>query len=343
MFLKKSLALFLTIALCLSLSMTAFAAGTDSSASMEGAGTVEATEYNVVVPGNLNFTLDPYMAKNSANQLYAPAEFGFINKGDFDVKVTLALDLQTASGVTLVNKGVLTAQGAGGAGTELRDEETAKKAFVAAMVSTSATTQFASPSVTGSGFDPTVTTSLFAFDADKKASFGFKLDKATDVGDTGSLNTLGAKGAGSFVLYGEITTYAGWVTNDLKVSGKYTLSPVRTGQTLTTEAGTHNAIQYTPPEVFGFKSATMDVSKTSGGTTPFNKGTKTIEKVYFTDFPTVNLAAADYELTSGDTVFGFKNTCDLAVNAYYKVGDIIKITLEFDDGVKSSISVNIKA
>jgi hypothetical protein len=179
---------------------------------------------SVVVPENLDFTLDPLELRSDGGNQVAPVDYFFINKSGAPVKVTLDLAVSLAEGVSLVDDPSVLG----------KDDDTAtdKKLFFAISgadaleegdLSFDKTSGHSAKGTYSAAKD-----TLVPFDAATgKASVVFALDEAGASGsEPGALAPEG-KGVGAFQFYGELNTYAMWDDGDVKVSGTYSLTPLR--------------------------------------------------------------------------------------------------------------------
>jgi hypothetical protein len=226
-----------------SVTVTAEAAdpGTNPDGTIDGTSTVENVIFQVRLPVNLNFAIDPFEISSGR------ALGGQIRGGDyFFVNRTTAVDVEIGLTITATlndNNDPLIGVSLVDNVSELeRDDisEKSKKAFFAAVTAQTITTApslVADDLFTGMAFGygtehaDGIIMPFYSFlgGADEGISeFQFALGGATAT-NLASSN----QGIASFTFYGQLNTYANWAANDITVSAAYTLTGLRS----TTYAG----------------------------------------------------------------------------------------------------------
>ena len=205
-------------------------AGTPGSGTIGGDSTVESVVLNVVLPLNLDFVLNPLeLGDNTAGSQIKTTDYVIVNKTGAPVEASFTITATGETGVTLLpNASTLEKDD-----TSVTDKEIFFAALGASTV-TPGTLTFAA--TTGASFTYNAANAPFvpfvpASDgATAVGNVRFALGAATesDPGTSG-LDTLAAanRGLASFQFYGELNTYAEWLASDVKVSGAYTLTPLR--------------------------------------------------------------------------------------------------------------------
>jgi hypothetical protein len=240
-----------------------------SGGTFEGGSTVKTPIYNVVVPGNVNFALNPLQlgTVTGASQI-TTANYKVINKSDVDVLVTFDITATLKSDVKFVEKSALDQTSTSGA---------PKDVYFAALSANGVTTNSL-----GYGNAATDDTAVFTYDANpakgtlvpfgvtleqpgnEKAKMAFLLGKST--ASAGTLDTLALQnqGVASFQFYAELNTYAAFQPNDITVSGGWTLQGIK-GADYKTQiaeptdyvADSLNQVPLTPPTPpYGFLTGT---------------------------------------------------------------------------------------
>ena len=296
-FQKNSKVVAFVMALLLLTSFPVFAE-TASSGDIVGDSDVADLVLNVVVPTTINFALDPLgLATTGDNQISNQSYF-FLNQTFAPVKVSLDITAVTSGDAVLVSS----------PGGLSKDDTsvTDKKLFFGALGATSMTGAALSiyaldpdttyvelfGSTTGPAADYTDVTSdaatLVKFTPNSNGSTGsaviaFALAKAVESTTTpDAIDSLAAddKGVAAFQFYAELNTYASWQANDLKVTGTYTLTPLR-GATYTDYvandviSGGLNQLDTTPPAPPAPSTYSITVENDGNGTASADLSTAT--------------------------------------------------------------------
>ena len=237
--LKRGFALLTTAVLILGLLPSgAFAAETGT---ITGESDVEDVVFDIVVPTDLSFALDPFSQASTLGQVTA-VDYKLVNKSKLPVQVSYALNLDLADDVTLLS-------GVGSdADYDPNNTEKTKKILKFGIVSAKTITGDAfatgldSASIT---YDDTETTTVKYFDpAGTQVDFDVNNDEAIDGSDVventlgcayqlgaatvGPPDTLAADtlGTAAFRLYAKPNAYAEWEPGDITIKGSYKLNPL---------------------------------------------------------------------------------------------------------------------
>jgi hypothetical protein len=247
---------------------------------LEGDTTVKNPVFNVILPLNIDFALDPMMVGNpdgedNGNQI-SGGTYRIINMSGFAVNASFTLTADKAGDLTIVNRGVAPAQTA--------RQKNGFFGVLGALAVANPPTTFASvPTVLGDyEFNPTSPASpgpgrelndtLVPFNWSANtgtATISFLLAAARDLGSTGNLNNLAASSTGiaAFQFYGELNTLQPWSNTDLEISGRYSLVGVL--------PVTHSAIRADEDRLAGVNillppppppNATLTITSTTAGT-----------------------------------------------------------------------------
>jgi hypothetical protein len=188
--------------------------------SIPGTGTVKNPVYNVALPTNIDFALNPLqIGKVSTGNQITSADYSILNKSDapMNVSFNLTAALDSGDSVTLVdNPSALKKDDI--------TEDTKKLYFGALSAHDGSTISYSGGSSSGSyEYDATKSDTLIPFDAtDNEAKIDFLL-----AAGNGTQVVDGSKGVASFQFYAELNTYAHWDSDDISVTGAYTFTGVR--------------------------------------------------------------------------------------------------------------------
>lgn len=179
---------------------------------------------NVVLPTNIDFAVNPLqLGTVTGDSQVTSTDYRVTNKSDAPVRVSFDITATLGSGVTLVSsKSELTPDQLTGADKDVYFAALGAKSFKDTTVPT-----WADPTLGTYVYDSAEAGTLSVFDPDtSKAEISFLLGAATGT----PLDALAADEAGvaSFQFYAELNTYAGWLANDISVSGAYTLTGIKT-------------------------------------------------------------------------------------------------------------------
>jgi len=178
---------------------------------------------SVIVPTNLNFTLDPFEIEAEGGNQIVHADYFFINQTNAPVRVSLDITVGLGEGVNLVSDPSWLD----------RDEllSTDKYIFFAILGADEllpGETDPEDPYADGlpRGVYDAGKDTLIPFDVEgKDASVVFVLgagSEGLDEDENEDDKTIGA-----FQFYAELNTYANWAAGDVSVSGTYTIAPLR--------------------------------------------------------------------------------------------------------------------
>jgi len=182
--------------------------------------------FNVVLPLNIKFALDPMQLANESpengNQISA-ADYKIVNKSNFAVKASFEIEAEKASNLTIVGMGVAPV-----ATTTLKQ---AYFGIVGAATASMTGLTFADTAGGSFTYDPKAAGTLNPFvwdDDDGEAGIEFILGRATSLVPGTAVDTLatGTKGVASFNFYGELNTMQVWAVSDIQLSGVYKLAGV---------------------------------------------------------------------------------------------------------------------
>lgn len=242
---KNVTAFILTLVLLASCPIAVYA-GTASSGTISGDSTVDNVVLNVLLPTSLDFALDPLGLDTAGDNQIATQDFFFVNQSFAPVKVAVKISAETSGGAVIV---------ATTAGLKKDDTGTTTKQLYFGMLGAKSVTGTAITAAALTATDDAITSSSIAY-SDTQAEYttvaatantlvaltpnsngstgaaviSFALDKAVESTTTpGDITALADDDAGvaAFQFYSELNTYADWKDNDIKVSGSYTLTPLR--------------------------------------------------------------------------------------------------------------------
>lgn len=245
-FSKLAVSGLLVLAMTMGLAMSAFAEPTEPTGGVGGDSDVDNIVFQVVVPTNLDFSIDPFELNETATgQINVAADFGIINKTAADVKVWFDL---TATGNTTNSEGKAVPKEdfkfVDSPAKVFPDDDTVTNhdIFFAAIAATDVEgVVFTDETLAANAGEATyakdgdaLAGSLIPFAADDTASeatasFGFALGKATASDPEAAVDTLAASsdGVAAFKFYAQLNTYAGWDPEDIVITGTYKLTGIR--------------------------------------------------------------------------------------------------------------------
>jgi hypothetical protein len=197
-----------------------------ASGSIGGSNTVKSPAYNVVVPTNINFALNPLQigSVSGASQI-TTADYKVINKSDANVLVDFAITANLLGGADFVNKSELTPNELVGADKDayfavLGAKDVTLNSLSFANAATDSTAAFA--------YDTAVSGTLIPFDTTANtAKVSFLLGGADLSTSALASGNSGKAGVASFQFYAELNTYASWAPGDITVTGAYTFQGVK--------------------------------------------------------------------------------------------------------------------
>lgn len=237
---NRALAFILTLLLIAAFPAAAFAETADEGTIGGGSEIVDVT-LNVLLPTNLNFSLDPFGVESEENQVDPTTDYFFVNQTFAPVKVELGITANLSGSAVLVGSesdvspddptailkkiyfAALGAKETTGESIYVVDEDTTSSAV---FTSTSAVYDYTSAAATRVPFAPSGDGT-----ASGSAVIAFALGAAEESTVTdGAVSALADNDAGvaAFQFYAAMNTYAEWADDDIKVSGAYTLTPLRT-------------------------------------------------------------------------------------------------------------------
>ena len=240
------------ISLLLALGLSGGVSGTQSGI-LVGENNVINPVISVVVPTNLNFTLDPLELESSGNQI-SPANYFFINKTEAPVRITLNIEVILNNGASFVDDP-----------TQLEKDNDAvkdKKLFFGILGADSFQERGFDYDLGSSGssyqgvYDVSKDTFIPFDPVSKTASIAFALAPAVkgplpaetmepvplldengfiimdEEGNPVMGNAKGSlppdsKSIALFQFYAEMNTYAPWEDGDVEVSASYVITPLR--------------------------------------------------------------------------------------------------------------------
>jgi hypothetical protein len=290
--------------------------GTDTG-SIDGDSIVNDVIFEVDVPTDINFAIDPFeLGISLGGGQITGTSYNFLNSTKAPVKVLLdfTTDL-TGGGAALV---------ADPSALSPDDDSVIDKKLYFAVLGAKTLAATAN-TVSAVAYDKTEAGTLVPFGTDGKASAGFVLAASSD-----GTEVL-APGMGSFTFYGVLNTYADWEAGDVKVTAAYTLVALRpaTYTALSTAAVGANKTQLaSTSSVLGFIGESVPTTKTITKASitdtqlsiPFNFGDKTITSIKLPSG--TSLAVDQYEKTVGALVFSASRTTalkGLTVNVTYTI------------------------
>jgi hypothetical protein len=208
-------------ALALALVLSAGSALGSQSGVITGEGGVADTVISVIVPVNLDFTLDPLEIEAEGGNQIVPANYMFINYTGAPVKVSLDIEARLKGGASLAD----------GPGEISKDDPSAtdKKLYFAILGADSLEQSGEGPDAFKGVYDAKKDT-LVPFSAETNtASVHFVLAPATESAPGAGYDTLaeGGMGVAAFQFYANLNTYAAWRDGDVEIHAVYTLTPLR--------------------------------------------------------------------------------------------------------------------
>jgi hypothetical protein len=286
-----------------------------SDGSFGGDSTVKIPIYNVVVPTNVNFAIDPLQLGNvTDDSQITTANYKVINKSDVDVRVTFDLTATLGSGVKFVEKNAL---------DQVTTTGAPKDVYFAALSAEGVT-----PNSLNYASALTDMTATFAYDADppkgtlvpfgvslgapgnEKTTLAFLLGKSTGT----PLDTLAAanEGVASFQFYANLNTYADWKANDIQVVGSYNLQGIK-GSDYKTQAalpanyvtGSLNQVPLTP-NFIGAATATTTIAGGADIEVPFFAAGKSLASATLLEYA-IDITG-DTDISGGKIVIDRTNT-----------------------------------
>ena len=176
--------------------------------------------FDVILPLDPAFAIDPMQTAGSGSNQIADADYKIVNASAFAVKVSFTIAAVKDAGVTIVGRNIA-------ANTTSASPKNAFFAVLGANEVGGTEPTFANPNQGTYAYNPNTAGTLFPFawtTNNGTAEIDFLLGAATesDPGTSG-IDTLatGNRGVASFRLYGELNTLATWNTNDLQIAGAY--------------------------------------------------------------------------------------------------------------------------
>ncbi|MDR1604801.1 MAG: hypothetical protein LBS10_08470 [Gracilibacteraceae bacterium] len=304
-----------------------------------GTTTVESPTYNVVVPLDVDFAIDPLsispQAQTTLSQI-AGADYQFINKSDVPVKVSVNFTATLANGATLTPLGNL---------DQTSLSPTTKGIYLGLLAAKEAGTANIAEADLGSvtyNYDATEAGTLVEFtnDGGIKAGLDFVLAAGTSTEITQYQKNYGFT---SFTFYGQLNTYATWAPGDVSIGGTYSLQGVRSTDYFTAgddtggasdedDLDTANGIAEggapaTAATGFVFdtvglnvlpKAVTADITIT-GATTASAAISYATQKIFTIQLPAAAGTTVDHMYWAADASNDLKTTATVTYNAATKV------------------------
>jgi hypothetical protein len=192
-----------------------------------GETTVQNPIFNVILPLNLNFALDPMQAGNTTpangNQI-SGSDYRIVNRSGFAVRASFEITATKNAGLETVARGVAPAE-----------TTPARTGFFGVLGASSVTPSptWAAPNTGVYAFNPITASELngtlipinWTTTTAGNANIAFILGAADPLNATPALAALDA-GVAAFQFYGELNTMALWATTDLTFTGAYRLTGV---------------------------------------------------------------------------------------------------------------------
>lgn len=289
---KKALALFLTIVLCISCSAVAFADDFDNGTggSFNGNSGLETTVYKVSVPLTYNFAVDAVEIQKNGQLYCGDNGYGIVNRTASPVLVSFNLTVTANNGAQFVNKIEDVDRVNIGAEEKnvfigIQGASDIDAVNIATATGGSVKASFASSGITDANLSQSGIISFASGGTTSKStSYAFLVKEGTGAAPTDK-NSLSA-----FRLYGALTTYPSssnpWAAGDISFTGSYSFQVISPDHYTTSVAsdsgmmqeGTLNMYKGMPKVGFQgvYAGSTGDADRLD-----WSKSVTTFENVYY--------------------------------------------------------------